>query len=54
MPARCSLEEQLRLVRGGKGQSGANIDYVLNTLRHLEAEGVHDPGLAALAARLSG
>ena len=48
------LEEQLRLVRGGKGQSGANIDYVLNTLRHLEAEGVHDPRLAALAARLSG
>ena len=48
------LEEQLRLVRGGKGQSGANIDYVLNTLRHLEAEGVHDPRLAALAARLTG
>jgi cation transport protein ChaC len=48
------LEEQLRLVRGGKGQSGANIDYVLNTLRHLEAEGVHDPRLAALASRLSG
>ena len=48
------LEEQLRLVRGGKGQSGANIDYVLNTLRHLKAEGVHDPRLAALAARLSG
>ena len=48
------LEEQLRLVRGGKGQSGANIDYVLNTLRHLQAEGVHDPRLAALAARLSG
>jgi cation transport protein ChaC len=48
------LEEQLRLVRGGKGQSGANIDYVLNTLRHLQAEGVHDPRLAALAARLTG
>jgi cation transport protein ChaC len=48
------LEEQLRLVRGGKGQSGANIDYVLNTLRHLQAGGVHDPRLAALAARLTG
>jgi len=48
------LEEQLRLVRGGKGQSGANIDYVLNTVRHLEEEGVHDLLLAALAARLSG
>ena len=47
------LEEQLRLVRGGKGQSGANIDYVLNTVRHLEEEGIHDPRLAALAQRLS-
>ena len=48
------LEEQLRLVRGGRGLSGANIDYVLNTLRHLEEEGVHDPHLAALAARIAG
>ena len=46
------LEEQLRLVRGGKGQSGENVEYVLNTVRHLEEEGVHDPLLSALAARL--
>lgn len=47
-----SVEEQLRLVRGGKGQSGENVEYVLNTVRHLEEEGVHDPLLSALAARL--
>jgi cation transport protein ChaC len=47
------LEEQLRLVRGGKGQSGENVEYVLNTVRHLEEEGVHDPLLSALAARLA-
>ena len=40
-------------MQGGKGQSGENVDYVLNTVRHLEEVGVHDPLLAALASRLS-
>ena len=48
-----SLEEQLTMVRGGRGESGANVDYVLNTVRHLEEAGVHDALLAALAARLA-
>jgi cation transport protein ChaC len=47
-----SLEEQFRMIRGGKGQSGENVEYVLNTVRHLEEAGVHDALLAALAARL--
>ncbi len=47
-----SLDEQLNIVRGGKGESGENVEYVLNTVRHLEEVGVHDPLLAALAARL--
>jgi cation transport protein ChaC len=47
-----SLEEQFRMVSGGKGQSGENAEYVLNTVRHLEEAGVHDALLAALAARL--
>ena len=47
-----SLEEQFRMVRGGKGQSGENVEYVLNAVRHLEKAGVHDAPLAALAARL--
>ena len=38
-----SLEQQLRIVRNGKGQAGGNIEYVLNTVRHLEKVGVHDP-----------
>jgi len=49
---RLPLEEQLRMVRGGKGQSGENVEYVLNTVRHLEEQGVHDALLSALAARL--
>jgi cation transport protein ChaC len=48
-----SLEEQLRIVRTGKGQAGGNIEYVLNTVRHLEKVGVHDSELAALAERLA-
>ena len=47
-----SLEEQFRMVSGGKGQSGENAEYVLNTVQHLEEAGVHDALLAALAARL--
>ncbi len=47
-----SLEEQLHVVRNGKGQAGGNIEYVLNTVRHLESVGVHDPLLAALAKQL--
>ncbi len=49
---RLSLETQTALVRSAAGRAGANIDYVLNTVRHLEEAGVHDPALAALAARL--
>jgi cation transport protein ChaC len=47
-----SLEEQLRMVVGGKGQSGENAEYVLNTVLHLEEAGIHDPLLGALAKRL--
>lgn len=47
-----SLDEQVRLVCGGRGQSGANPDYVLNTSRHLRDMGIRDHRLEALAARL--
>jgi cation transport protein ChaC len=47
-----SLDEQLHIVRSRKGEAGANVEYVLNTVRHLEGVGVHDSLLAALAAHL--
>jgi cation transport protein ChaC len=50
---RLSLEEQLRIVRDCKGEAGANVEYVLNTVRHLEEEGVHDAALTAIASRLA-
>lgn len=48
-----SLARQARLVRSAAGRSGTNIDYVLNTVRHLEEAGIHDVELMALAQRLS-
>jgi len=50
---RLPLEEQLRIVRDCKGEADTNIDYVLNTARHLEEEGVHDAVLGSIAARLT-
>ena len=49
---RLSLARQAELVRSATGQAGANIDYVLNTVSHLEEVGIHDAALAALATRL--
>jgi len=51
---RLTPKEQLRIVRTRKGETGTNAEYVLNTVRHLEEEGVHDAVLAALAAQLAG
>jgi cation transport protein ChaC len=51
---RLSTEAQARLVRSAVGGSGSNLDYVLNTVRHLEEADIHDVELMALAARLAG
>lgn len=47
-----SIEEQLGLVQVAHGQFGTNIDYVLNTVRHLKEGGIYDASLMMLAARL--
>lgn len=49
---RLSLEEQLAMVRAGIGISGRNIDYVINTARHLQSLGIEDRVLTDLARRL--
>ena len=43
----------LALVREGRGQSGENPDYVLQTHAHLRKMGIFDPVLAALAQELA-
>jgi cation transport protein ChaC len=47
-----SLEDQLRLVRQGHGRSGANPEYVIETVRHMRELGLRDRALEWLAERL--
>ena len=44
---RLSLAEQLRHVLQGHGQSGVNRDYVLATVKAIEAEGFRDHAIAS-------
>ncbi len=49
-----SSEAQLQLIRQGQGRSGANRDYVLETVKALESLGCRDRGLHLLAQALHG
>ncbi|HYA06823.1 MAG TPA: gamma-glutamylcyclotransferase [Xanthobacteraceae bacterium] len=51
---RLTLGERLHHVRQGHGQSGANRDYVLATVRALEALGYRETELHLLAQELQG
>jgi cation transport protein ChaC len=46
---RLTLAEQVRYVRQGHGRSGNNRDYVLSTVKSIEAQGFRDPKLHQLA-----
>lgn len=50
---RLPREQQLELVRHGRGSSGENPDYVLLTDEHLRKMGIYDPVLAGLAQALA-
>jgi cation transport protein ChaC len=47
-----SLDEQARLIAGARGLSGANVDYLQDLVDHLSAEGVRDPIMARLLAKV--
>jgi cation transport protein ChaC len=49
---RLSLADRLRYVRQGRGRSGNNRDYVLSTVKSIEAQGFRDPQLHQLALML--
>jgi cation transport protein ChaC len=49
---RLPLELQGWLVRRSIGKSGRNIDYVINTVRHLRERGIYDQRLEALVTKL--
>ncbi|SHL09229.1 cation transport protein ChaC [Bradyrhizobium lablabi] len=49
---RLSLAEQVRYVQQGHGRSGNNRDYVLSTVKSIEAQGFRDGQLHQLASML--
>jgi glutathione-specific gamma-glutamylcyclotransferase len=49
---RLSLADQLRYVLQGHGRSGNNRDYVLSTVKSIEAQGFRDEPLHQLASML--
>jgi len=49
---RLSLADQIRHVQQGHGRSGNNRDYVLSTVKSIEAQGFRDGQLHQLAAML--
>ena len=51
---RLTLEQRIHLVRRGHGRSGNNRDYVLATVKEIEAQGYRDRELHLLAERLKG
>ena len=48
---RLPLAKAAKLVRGGVGATGTNVDYLRNTLAHLRELGLRDKGLDELARR---
>ena len=51
---RLALSLQARLIRGAKGRSGANLDYLVSTVRHLAELGIRDRELERLIVMLGG
>ena len=43
-----SLQAQAQVIRAARGQSGDNLDYLVNTVRHLQALGIRERHLERL------
>ncbi len=48
------IKTQARLIRGARGLSGINLDYVINTLRHMNELGIRERELERLMVELGG
>jgi cation transport protein ChaC len=51
---RLPLPLQARLIRGARGVSGANVDYLVSTLRHLAELGIRERELERLMVMVGG
>ena len=47
---RVALSKQAHLIRGAHGRSGPNLDYLVNTVRHLQSLGIRERELERLVA----
>ena len=47
------LEQSAALIRRGIGGRGPNVDYLINTIDHLNRLGIVDHGLTALLAAVT-
>lgn len=48
------LKIQARVIRGARGLSGVNLDYLINTLRHMSELGIREPELERLMVEIGG
>jgi cation transport protein ChaC len=51
---RLPLATQAAIIRGARGQSGANLDYLINTVRHLKDLGIRERQMERLVALAAG
>ena len=49
-----ALNTQAAIIRGARGQSGANLDYLINTVRHLRELGIRERALERLLTVAAG
>jgi len=47
-----SIDQQISIVRNGRGGSGANPDYLASTVQHLRESSIHDPALERIATAI--
>lgn len=50
--ARLPLEEQAEIILRARGAGGPNVEYLLETVRHMREMGIRDPELEGLEARV--
>ena len=46
------LQQTVRIIKHAHGPSGSNIDYIINTVAHLDSMGLRDPDLHRIADTL--
>ncbi|MGI9525360.1 MAG: gamma-glutamylcyclotransferase [Hyphomicrobiaceae bacterium] len=51
---RLPISRQVDIIRGARGRSGPNVEYLVNTTKHLRALDIRDPSIERLAVAAGG